>query len=716
MTKTTVNSPLQRVVNELMAGNAGRAIAEMETYLAAWPQAQTEERLREARETYEQMTAYWRKGYHDDGLDEQYRLLLQRVYVLFANVCAYHLVSTSSYLSILSRRVRHEEHHDWSLTAIRQRLEGFVSDVAMLELEPEHVRRQKQEALYRDHQQQVNRLFDYVLTSRQWSDGVGRDFEQLLVSPTVDTIDQQLLVSAVTLSLLNVFDMAKFRLLVNVYRQAQDEHVRQRALVGWVLSASPQWLSIYPEQRQLVGDLVQDAHVCDELTELQIQLIYSRNTERDKDTIQKEIIPDLMKTNQFRFTSKGLEEVDDDPLEDVLNPEASEQRMEKVEQMFQRMQDMRRQGTDIFFGSFSQMKRFPFFYETANWLVPFYLQHPDIQQFLGQQKTNQFLQKVVSNVPFCNSDKYSFVIAFQQVVQQLPESMRNLISSGEVGMVEMTEEESQAPAYIRRSYLMDLYRFFKLFPNRSQLRNPFDTERSELGDCLFFSSPLFDDTPLEERKDQLVRLLKRQKLESSAQLLLATYKPAQRGVQYYLWLKDYDQALQLAPDNEQALAGKGRALFSQGQYDESLALYDRLLLLHPDKLSYQLGKAVCLVNMKEYDDALQMLYRLNYADADNVHVNRVLAWTLVCDGKLEQAERLFQQLQSTGSFAGEDEKNYGYCLWLQGRIDEAVLCFRHYYEEAGKTGDGQATVLDEAFLTERGITPTEIKLMASFIF
>lgn len=52
----------------------------------------------------------------------------------------------------------------------------------------------------------------------------------LLISPTVDSNDQQLLVSAVTLSLLNQYDIVKFRVLVNVYRRSQQVAVQQRAL------------------------------------------------------------------------------------------------------------------------------------------------------------------------------------------------------------------------------------------------------------------------------------------------------------------------------------------------------------------------------------------------------------------------------------------------------------------------------------------------------
>ena len=60
--------------------------------------------------------------------------------------------------------------------------------------------------------------------------------------------------------------MAKFRTLIHVYEQATDEQVRQRALVGWVLTIDSQWAgSIYPEQMQLVEKLLEDEHCCQEL-------------------------------------------------------------------------------------------------------------------------------------------------------------------------------------------------------------------------------------------------------------------------------------------------------------------------------------------------------------------------------------------------------------------------------------------------------------------
>lgn len=160
--------------------------------------------------------------------------------------------------------------------------------------------------------------------------------------------------------------------------------------MGWVLVLNDDWQRVYPEQRQIVAKMLHSEAVCKELTELQIQLIYSQNAENDTKTIQKEIMPDLLKNNQFRVTRNGLEEVEEDALEDVLHPEVSEQRMEKLEASFQRMVDMQKQGADIYFGGFSQMKRYPFFYDTSNWLVPFYLQHPDIAQFVKKLEGNRF--------------------------------------------------------------------------------------------------------------------------------------------------------------------------------------------------------------------------------------------------------------------------------------------------------------------------------------
>ena len=689
------------------------AIAETETFLAAWPHPQTQGKLADLKAEYKLMEGYWQQGIVDPQLEQQYQRLLQRVYVLCGNISIHRHMTGSTYLQSLYSQCRQAE-HSWSLETIRKELENFVTEVAMLELEPEHLRKAKGQEVYKQHQQYVNALFNYIVTSHIWTDGVGQTMEEMLLSPTIDSNDQQLLVSAVTLSLMNRFDMAKFRLLVNVYRQAQDEEVRQRALVGWTLGIDDDFMAVYPEQCELVGQLLTSKKVCRELTELQMQLVYTLNAEKDTTTIRQEIMPDLLKNNSFRMTRNGIEEIEEDELENILHPDAAEERMEKLEASFQRMMDMQKQGADIYFGGFSQMKRFPFFYDMSNWLIPFYLQHPDLAQFVGKLEDNRFLKSIVLRGPFCNSDKYSFVMAFQQVVSHLPENVRQMMQRGEASIPEIDEEEQRTPAFYRRIYLMDLYRFFRLFPNRSALCNPFDASKQELGMCLFFGSRLFSGTPLEGSKREMVAMLMKQKLAKTAEMLLDTFPEEMHDVQYFLWTKQYAQALALEPDNERALIGQARRAYDLGEYGEAEACYDHLLLLHPNHTRYMLNKAVCLVEMQNYEDALQLLFQLNYEHPENDNVSRALAWALTCSGKWEQAEKLYTQLTAVEQPVGDDFQNMGYCLWLQGRIQEAATCFRKYLELAQLTAD-DLIYWETRLLHEHGITDTDIKMMETLV-
>ena len=708
-----MNETLKLVDEAIQKGNVGRAIRHMENYLAAWPEQQTAEKLMQVREDYSRMENYWQQGGDDPQRESLYQHLLQRVYVLYANVMHYHLMKASPYQNSLYTRVRQGQ-RDWSLAAIRQEMEGFVSNVAMLQLEPENTRTAKSEALYKNHQQQMNQLFEYVLTSRQWSDGVGSQFTEMLTSPTIDTVDQQLLIAAVTLSLLNQFDMAKFRMLTEVYRLSQDEAVRQRALVGWALSVSETYRQVYPEQRELIVALLESEEVCQELTELQIQLIYCLNEEKDSQTIQKEIMPDLLK-NSSKMMSQEMGDSEDDRLEEVLHPEVSEERMEHLESSMRRMMDMQKQGVDVFYHGFSQIKRYPFFYDISNWLVPFYPQHPDIAQFIAKQGQYHYLEKVFATNTFCNSDKYSFVIAMQEVIDRLPQQVRDMIVHGEYSAEELASAVEPSPALERRLYLMDLYRFFRLFPHASELYNPFIVTNDEAGGCCFFRLKMFADTPLERYKAQIVRQLKKHQMNSTAASLLLTFTEAYRDVQYYMWAKDYAHVLLLDPDNERALLGFSRELYQCKLYERALEYFEKLMNKYPEKSNYQLYVAVCLIQVERYEEALKMLYRLNYEQPENDSVSRALAWAQTCTGQLEQAHKIYEQLMGLEQVDDEDLKNYGYCLWLQGNITQAKTQFLEYCRRNEDDNPVKADFFDIAWLQKRGITMVDIKMMLALL-
>ena len=639
------------------------------------------------------MVNFWRMGAPDAQREELYNQLLCRLYVETKNLMIYQRIHRSSYLSSLYKRTR-QSGTNWSMLHIREELENFVSNVALLQLEPEHVRAQKRAAIYQKHQTFMSDLFDYILTSSLWSDALLQAYEELLLAPTVDRADQQLLVSAVTMSLLNAFDIKKFMLLTNVYQKATDEYVRQRALVGWVLCANYDVALLYSEMNEVITGILADERCRREFTELQIQLIYCRSTEEDTRKIRDEIMPDLIENNNFRLTKNGIEEIEDDEQEDILHPDSAEQRMEKMENSINKMMNMQKSGADIYFGGFSQMKRFPFFNTISNWFVPFYQEHPDVQQAWANIGTTKFLNSMMRVGAFCDSDKYSFALAYEQVMRRLPESMRQMMERGEAVPVggEVSIEDQKSPAFIRRIYLQNLYRFFRLFSARSEFTDPF---KSDSQDYLFFTRRVYSIASIAHEFSEVATFLMKRKMYDDTAEVLLNYPKGYEDYYYHMlmgrllilipkkierktqpMLYHFQQALALKPESEAAKRGLGRAYFNEEAYEQAYGVYAELMSLYDENVSYKLYAATCLANLKRYDEALKLLYLLNYNDADNRYVNRVLAWTLRETGKYEQAAGIYEKLCDQENPSKEDVLNYGYCMWFSGNTQQAIALLK----------------------------------------
>lgn len=718
----TENRALDTVYDWLLKRNLSEAMTAMEGYLSSYSGPNDIDRLYAIKADFQLMSDYWKRGFKDPQLPHLYENLLRRLYVLYADTAMGYQIKHSAYLSTINARLSLAS-RDWSVPALKEALEEYVAASAMLALEPEHTQTEKKKELHRKHQQLIADWFDRLWLSAIWSEGQASAMEEILLSPTIEINDQQVLTSAIMLAMLNHFDIAKFKVLLSVYRKATDMAVRQRALVGWVLSSHDNILyAIYGEERKALDEVLEDKAVCQELVQLQQQITLCINAEKDNQTIQREIMPDLLKNSDFRVTRNGIEEIEDHSLDDILHPDEEERRMEQVEESFQRMQEMQKQGSDIYFGGFSQMKRFSFFQEISNWFMPFYIDHPGIADVAEKFQKNAFLQSLMKAGPFCHSDKYSFVLAFNQVMNHIPKNLWEMMERGEASVAEVMQEESRSAAYIRRTYLQDLYRFFRLYPYRSEFCNPFESHQ-----YLFLAKKVFSRTHVEAYFNDVAAFLIKQKRMKEAGMLLDNCGEARCDFRHYMMCgylgqhryfdfgpeKDalycYQKALELEPEHEKAQQGYARALFDMERYQEALEAYDKLLTKSPDKKNYLLNRAVCLTNIGRYADALKDLYRLNFESADDINVNRVLAWTLTCDEKYEQAEKIYTQLLTSQTLT-EDLLNYGYCLWLGGHVDEAADCFHRYLKE---TEQEKTFIIENelAMLREKGITEPEMQMM-----
>lgn len=696
------NEQLEQVLRHINDGQLGQALAGLENYLLAYSHPKEQEALARIREDYLLMADYWQRGYKDAQRKEVYRRLLQRLYALTKGMAVSYAIRNMSFVLATYKRAR-AIRKNWALESVQHDLETFVADQALLELKTDGVRSDEERQIYERQQMLRRDLFDYIWTSRTWSENLAEAFVGLLTSPTIDTVDQQLMVSAMTLSLMNAFDYNKVHTLMTVYRQTPDEHVRQRALVGWVLAVDSQMLSVYPEMGEKLRELTADEDCRRELKELQMQLLYCLKADEDSRLIQQEMIPELMKNNdQFRITRNGIEEIEEDSMEDILHPEAAEQRMEQLEKTMRKMMDMQRAGSDIYFGGFAQMKRFPFFNDTCNWLMPFYPKHPGLGQALENVHQRKIILGLMGHSPFCDSDAYSFALGFQQAMGHLPKNIMEMLEHGELSLIGDVVDDATAaqPAYIRRRYLQDLYRFCRLFPSRSVFDHPFD--ETDGGRRLFFLlEPAFRNTVLAD--------------DVEYHMICATLLRRIEGVETDELLADsYRKVLEKDAYNERALRGLARLLFKQHDYQGTLDVYERLLELKPDRSNFLLNKAVCLGRLERYDEALKILYKMDYEQADDLNVKRVLAWTLVGSGKHEQAGKVYTQILEASQPEGDDLLNYGLCQWLSGDVVGAIGLFRHYAEACGDQGFDAETVFcrEEAPLLEKnGISAVEIRMM-----
>ena len=695
----------------LQKRDLGSAINAMENHLATKVNMWGGEQLALVKNDYQLMVDFWLRGFDDPQRSALYDKLLKRLDAITMEMESREWMERAVLVDVIRRNLE-KDGRDWSVENIERQLESFVSDVAMLELEKPHIKERKSEALYDGHKNLMNTLFNYVWTSGPWNDAQAEAFKSMLLSPTIDSLDQQLLVSAITLSLMNIFCFNKFRLLTDVYLNSPDDQLRQRALVGWVFGLDDSKVAVYPEMLQIVKDICSDGKCRQELSELQMQLVFCMQADSDSQTVSREIVPDIMKGNRLEMTRRGIVEMDEGTLDDILHPEKSEEEIEKMEKSIKRIADMQKQGSDIYYAGFSQMKRFSFFNSISNWFVPFYSNHPEISKIWNDSKNTRFLQLITKTGAFCDSDKYSFVLAFDQILRQLPESMLKAIREGDgipmpVGGDFAVEEQNQ-PAFIRRVYLQNLYRFFMLYPQRSVFVNPFSVDK-----VVFFSNRLFHDTQLGEKMVHMSKFLAQHSMSKSIPRILSNVAEEYQDTEYHIACGNYKEALLLEPTNLRAKRGYARQLFEQKRFEEALKMFVEISESLPDNVSVSLNVAVCLSRLGRYDEALKILFRLNYEDASNVKVNRVLAWTLLLSGKNEQARKMYEDIVSGDSVA-EDFLNYGYCLWIMKDVASAAGAFSRFVKDSNVGIGLLEDEFNETFnemLAPHGLSFVDVQLM-----
>ena len=721
-----VEEILSKAINCLMDRRLSNAIEVLEQLYVQRPSLMGHSEFEAIKTDYQLMVDYMGRGFSDSHRESLYSTLLQRLYRVAADLeISWRCKNVSAYVN--SFRVI--DHLNTSHDFVRTVLESFVSDIAMLSLQAEETREQKSTELYDRHQTFMIRLFSALWTSCQWTDDDCQFYTELLLSPTVMSTDQQVIVSAISLGSMNQFDINKFKTLVNVYQKATDEHVRQRALVGWVLAVF-EGMDIFPEQDTLIRELCENPTITRELLTLQIQFFYSKDAEKDNDKIQRDIMPDIMRNSNLTIGRLGIMEKEEDAIESILHQDADEKRMEQMEEKVRKMMDMQKQGSDIYFGGFSQMKRFPFFNDMVNWFTPFYLNHPALRPVISKLGDTKFLNTLMERSNFCESDRYSFAFALEQIINQLPSDIKEVIGSDAMLGPLAESDDMEDAISIRRTYLQDLYRFFRLYHTANDFINPFeDNGKGDfVADTFFFTYKSFMGTGLDDVKLRLAsHLYKHQQMTELAELLttfqsadpryaiLMGYTNIHMGKAEFAY-QFFDYALKAEPDNQWALKGKARAALDAEDYKTAEEVYTELLKLEPGHKNYTMNRCVALLKLGRTSEVREELFRLDYQYPEDMNVKRVLAWAMLSDNSLDKASQLYDTLL-TSTPAHEDYLNAGYCQWAMGNVQRAVELFREWMVKSGKSTEQLLEEFrsDADTLEMYGISETDCFLMLSLV-
>ena len=514
-----------------------------------------------------------------------------------------------------------------------------------------------------EHHIRLTNIFMALYASLHWNDTESLLWSTFLSNNEVNPIDAATLVTAITLNVLEYYNATKANCLRRIYKHSASQMVRQRALIALVL----------------LGEEVS--------IETHMQITACANADNDSNEIRRNIMPNIIKNQPLKMVN-GRWKVDEDGdnSSGEYDPEADKREEESIEAMensVNKMLKMQKKGSDIFFEGFSQMKRFPFFNKLINWFIPYYPQHPDIQSVMESIGNSSFIDTVMKRGPFCESDKYSFIIAMSSVLKQLPESVRSLMEGGELGPIGMRGENADMddPAFIRLQYLQDLYRFYRLSNTGIKPQNPF--------------------THLDDILEGFIKTAHRDTEHTDYTTLYSYYANWKlKNGEYDTALEYYAKCLKARPNSISIMRGMARAYYAVGDYEKSASYFDALITLSPENLNNRLNYAKAMTKAGKPEEVLNGLYKLDFENPDNVSIQDTLGWALLYAGKAKEAEQYCHDVIAKA-----------YALLFNNKPQEAIEALRGYSARQVK----ENMDADAQLLQKYGIGEAEAAIILSAI-
>ena len=688
-------------------------------------------RIENTLTAYGYMLQYAGQGMDDPNRKDFYRQTLRTAYELTdaTNIALMSLKTSGTFYD----RIRTSALQPYkAYSEIQMQLEAYTEDMgtAALLYHDEKRRQAETEKIGKMHESALTELFDKTWSTPLWTNTDKKEATDILQSVLVNANDIAIMTSAATMSLLRIFDARKMEFLLDAYGH-EDFQISQRAIVGMVIALSKYKgrMRLYPEIVSRLTLLCEEEGFRKNLQTIQMQLLITRETSKIDKKMREEIIPEMIKNakqlNNPKFRFDETEDAED------RNPEWEEW-MDKsgITDKIKEMSEWQMEGGDIYMSSFAQLKVYPFFNQISHWFYPFDTNLPELAPIKKELEGDQFstLKLIALSDNFCNSDKYSFIMAMMGMSSQMRElSLQQMQEQTEMHeelkdkMQQFIKNGKEAKS-ISRQYIQDLYRFFKLWKRHQEEEDIFQWKFN------LWENPLFGDALQQEdfTKELADYLLQKEYMEEAYTLYqklmdahtqkAEVYQKAgyimQKQKQYKDAFRHYEYADILQPDNVWTNKHLAQCYKLSGNIPMALKYYQKVESAQPDNLNIALQIGQCFARMEQYGEALAYFYKVEYLEKNPANARRAIAWCSFLTRKFDEALKYYGMLLEQPSPKAEDWMNAGHVHLVSNRMQEAL----HHYRNAQKFFEYHSDFIDsfqkdKATLLQLGKSEEEIAIV-----
>lgn len=564
------------------------------------------------------------------------------------------------------------------------------------------------------HVELYTELFNASYDSFLWNDEAAAQAQEVIDSALIAENDKVLMASGLFINCLQAFDARKIIFFADNYSTATSSMLRIRMLVAvaFTLYTYRKRLFAYPVITSKLKDLCNNPRFTTDMQNLQKLIIESLSTHEVDRKMREEIIPAMLKSHNFNPEKFGI-----DSLEEISksNPE-----WKNFEQQVGKLAELEAAGADIYYSTFSTLKRYPFFNNAANWLYPFEENHPGIPKQIRKTGLKGIANALLKSDVLCDSDKYSFCM----LTTQMTDVQVNMIISQLPEMGGYDTAIAQTSESTCRNYLRNLFRFFYLYSGKSKPANPFETDMSLL-DCNELAEAFKDKTEINKISAYAI---KKGKYDMAISFLLLSETKGfadsevyqelgfcyQKKKSYFDAIAAYEKANALSGDSKWTLQHLAQTNRIVGNYKDALNYYRLLETAKGEdaKIAFRCGE--CLVHLESYDDAMHEFFKAEYLNPDMTAATRAIAWCSILTDDIKQARKYYDKLLLKEE-QGEDLLNAGHAAWIDGDTKAAVELYSRAYAELKREEFLKRMQSDKEILKTHGISNYDITFMSDIV-